>query len=156
MSDVRDLLIELGTEELPPKALKKLIQAFEASIKQGLDKAELSFDSIRSYAAPRRMAVVVDGLRTRQQDRLVERRGPAVTAAFDDDGNPTKAVQGFARSCGIEVDDLEKMETDKGSWLVFKQQQTGAETASLIPEILQQAIRDLPIPKPPAPSNEDQ
>ncbi len=147
MSDVRDLLIELGTEELPPKALKKLIQAFEASIKQGIEKAELSFDSIRSYAAPRRMAVVVDGLQTRQQDRLVERRGPAVTAAFDDDGNPTKAVQGFARSCGIEVDDLEKMETDKGSWLVFKQQQTGAETASLIPEILQQAIRDLPIPK---------
>ncbi len=147
MSEVRDLLIELGTEELPPKALKKLISSFEASIKQGLEQAELSFSSIRSYVAPRRMAVVVDGLQVRQQDRLVERRGPAVTAAFDEDGNPTKAVQGFAKSCGVEVEDLEKMETDKGAWLIFKQQQTGAETASLIPDILQQSLHDLPIPK---------
>ena len=143
----RDLLIELGTEELPPKALKKLINAFEASIKQGLEKAELSFTKIQSYAAPRRMAVIVSSLETSQEDRLVERRGPAVSAAFDDDGNPTKAVQGFARSCGVEVTDLEKMETDKGAWLVFKQQQTGAETASLVPDILQQALNDLPIPK---------
>ncbi len=149
MSEVnkRDLLIELGTEELPPKALKKLINAFEASIKQSLDKAELSFTTIQSYAAPRRMAVVVNDLQVRQQDRMIERRGPAVTAAFDEDGNPTKAVQGFARSCGVEVDDLEKMETDKGAWLVFKQQQSGAETANLIGDILQQALADLPIPK---------
>jgi glycyl-tRNA synthetase beta chain len=143
----RDLLIELGTEELPPKALKKLIVSFEASIKQGLEKAELGFSSIRSYAAPRRMAVIVNDLELRQQDRLVDRRGPAITAAFDEEGNPTKAVQGFARSCGVEVADLEKMETDKGAWLVFKQQQTGAETSSLIPDILQQALNDLPIPK---------
>ncbi len=142
-----DLLIELGTEELPPKALKKLIASFETSIKQGLEKAELGFSSIRSYAAPRRMAVIVNDLDLRQQDRLVERRGPAVTAAFDEEGNPTKAVQGFARSCGVEVADLEKMETNKGAWLVFKQQQTGAETSSLIPDILQHALNDLPIPK---------
>ncbi len=147
MTDKRDLLIELGTEELPPKALKKLIQAFEKGIKQGLEKAELSFDAIRSYAAPRRMAVVVDGLATRQQDRVVERRGPAIAAAFDDDGNPTKALQGFARSCGATVDDLEKLETDKGTWLAFKQEQKGAETASLIVDILQQSLNDLPIPK---------
>jgi glycyl-tRNA synthetase beta chain len=147
MSDVRDLLIELGTEELPPKALKKLIQAFKTGIKQGLEKANLSFSTIEDYAAPRRMAVVVNDLQVRQQDRMVERRGPAVTAAFDEDGNPTKAVQGFARSCGVEVDDLEKMETDKGAWLVFKQQQKGAETASLITDILQQTLADLPIPK---------
>ncbi|KKM62325.1 hypothetical protein LCGC14_1522790, partial [marine sediment metagenome] len=147
MTDKRDLLIELGTEELPPKALKKLIYAFEAGIKQGLEKAELSFDAIRSYAAPRRMAVVVDGLAVRQQDRLVERRGPAIAAAFDEDGNPTKALQGFARSCGATVDDLEKLETDKGTWLVFKQEQKGADTASLIVDILQQSLNDLPIPK---------
>ena len=147
MSDVRDLLIELGTEELPPKALKKLIQAFEGGIKQGLEKAELSFSAIKSFAAPRRMAVVINDLQVRQQDRMIERRGPAVTAAFDEDGNPTKAVQGFARSCGVEVDDLEKMETDKGAWLVFKQQQKGAETASLIADILKQTLADLPIPK---------
>lgn len=147
MSDVRDLLIELGTEELPPKALKKLIQAFEAGIKQGLEKAQLSFESIRSYAAPRRMAVIVDGLQVRQQDKMVERRGPAVTAAFDDDGNPTRAVQGFAKSCGVEVEDLEKMETDKGAWLVFKQQQAGSDAAAVIPDILLQALADLPIVK---------
>ncbi len=147
MSDTRDLLIELGTEELPPKALKKLIQTFEAGIQQGLEKAELNFSSIRSYAAPRRMAVVVNDLQVRQQDRQVERRGPAVTAAFDSDGNPTKAVQGFARSCGVEVDALDKMETDKGAWLVFKQHQKGAETSDLIADILQKSLQALPIPK---------
>ncbi len=143
----RDLLIELGTEELPPKALKKLIKAFEASIKKGLETAGLSFTGISSFAAPRRMAVIVDGLQERQEDRLVERRGPAVASAFDDEGNPTKAVQGFARSCGVEVEELEKLETKKGAWLVFKKLQTGSEAASLIPEILQQALNDLPIPK---------
>ncbi len=147
MTDVRDLLIELGTEELPPKALKKLSSAFEAGIKSGLEKAELSFDSIRSYAAPRRMAIVVEGLQTRQQDRLVERRGPAVSSAFDGDGNPTKAVQGFARSCGVDVADLDRVATDKGEWLVFKKQQIGAETATLLGDILQQSLNDLPIPK---------
>ena len=147
MIETRDLLIELGTEELPPKALKKLIHAFETGIKQGLEKAELSFSAIRSYAAPRRMAVVVDELAIRQQDRWVERRGPAIAAAFDEDGNPTKALQGFARSCGVTVDDLEKLETDKGTWLAFKQEQKGAETASLIVDILQQSLNDLPIPK---------
>jgi len=147
MSDVRDLLIELGTEELPPKALKKLIQAFEASIKQGLEKAELGFDAIRSFAAPRRMAVVVDGLQVSQQDRMIERRGPAVASAFDEEGNPTKAVQGFARSCGVQPEDLDTVETEKGAWLVFKKQQTGAQAESLIPDILEQALNDLPIPK---------
>lgn len=146
-TEQRDLLIELGTEELPPKALKKLIKAFEAAIKQGLEKAELSFSDIRSYAAPRRLAVVVEGLNVRQEDRVVERRGPAISAAFDEDGNPTKALQGFARSCGATVDDLEKLETDKGIWLAFKQEQKGAETASLIVGILQQSLNDLPIPK---------
>jgi glycyl-tRNA synthetase beta chain len=147
MTDKSDLLIELGTEELPPKALKKLIQAFEEGIKLGLEKAELSFSAIRSYAAPRRMAVVVDGLAIRQQDRVVERRGPAIAAAFDGEGNPTKALQGFARSCGATVDDLEKLETGKGTWLAYKQEQKGAETASLLVDILQQSLNDLPIPK---------
>ncbi|MCO4787363.1 MAG: glycine--tRNA ligase subunit beta [Marinomonas atlantica] len=147
MSDARDLLIELGTEELPPKALKSLISALEAGIKDGLQKAELEFKAIRSYAAPRRLAVVVDGLQTAQQDRLIERRGPALTASFDDEGNPTKAVQGFARSCGANVEDLEKLETDKGAWLVFKQQKNGEQTSHLIGDILQQTLQGLPIPK---------
>lgn len=147
MSEVRDLLIELGTEELPPKALAKLIKAFEAGIQQGLEQAELGFDTIRSYAAPRRLAVIVEGLEIRQQDRLIERRGPATKAAFDASGQSTKALQGFARSCGVEVDALETVETDKGAWLVFKQQQSGAETSSLIGDILQKSLQGLPIPK---------
>ncbi|MCX4188134.1 glycine--tRNA ligase subunit beta [Methylophaga sp. OBS4] len=147
MTNTRDLLIELGTEELPPKALATLSKAFCEGIEQGLNKVELSFDEIRPYATPRRLAVVITKLQIRQQDRTVERRGPAVTAAFDEDGNPTKALQGFARSCGVEVDDLETTRTDKGAWLVFKQQQQGADTQSLIPGILQQTLNDLPIPK---------
>ena len=147
MSEVRDLLIELGTEELPPKALAKLIKAFETGIQQGLEQAELGFNTIRSYAAPRRLAVIVEGLESRQQDRLIERRGPATKTAFDASGQATKALQGFARSCGVEVDALETMETEKGAWLVFKQQQSGAETSSLIGDILQKALQGLPIPK---------
>lgn len=147
MSHVSDLLIELGTEELPPKALKKLSTAFEQGIKQGLEKAELEFESIRSYAAPRRLAVVVEQLVSAQQDREIERRGPAIAAAFDEEGMPTKALQGFARSCGVDASELEKMETDKGSWLVHKHQQKGAQTSDLIGDILRQALHDLPIPK---------
>lgn len=147
MSDTKDLLIELGTEELPPKALKKLMQAFEAGIEKGLTKAELKFSAINAYASPRRLAVVVNDVDVRQQDRLVERRGPAIKAAFDEDGNATRALQGFAKSCGVTVDDLEKMETEKGAWLVYKQQQIGAETVELIADILQQALNGLPIPK---------
>ena len=91
--------------------------------------------------------MVVDDLQTRQQDRLIERRGPALNVAFDEDGNPTQALQGFARSCGAEVADLEKLHTDKGTWLVCKERQKGAKTASLIATILQQAILALPIAK---------
>jgi glycyl-tRNA synthetase beta chain len=147
MSETRELLIELGTEELPPKALLKLINAFEAGIKKGLKEAELDFDKIHAYAAPRRLAVVIESLETRQQDRLIERRGPAVSAAFDSEGQPTKALQGFARSCGVEVSALGTLETEKGAWLVYKQQQKGAETSELIGNILQKSLAALPIPK---------
>ncbi len=147
MSKVYDLLIELGTEDLPPKSLTKLTQSLAAGIRQGLEKVQLHFGAIRTYATPRRMAVVVDDLQTRQQNTLVERRGPALTSAFDEDGNATSAAQGFARSCGVKVDDLEKLETTKGAWLVFKQRQLGRETAEMIPELLQQAIHALPIAK---------
>lgn len=147
MKDTEDLLIELGTEELPPKALAKLSHAFHQGVEKGLKKAELSFDEIRPYATPRRLSLVISNLQTRQQDRTTERRGPAVTSAFDEDGNPTKALMGFAKSCGIDVDDLETMKTDKGAWLVFKQQQEGAETASLLADIIQQSLNELPIPK---------
>ncbi len=143
----RDLLIELGTEELPPKTLKTLMEAFEAGIKKGLDDADLAYQATQSYAAPRRLAVVVEGLVEKQADKLVERRGPAVASAFDDAGEPTRAVEGFAKSCGVAVADLDRVATNKGEWLVFKQEQAGAETSSLLADIVAQALQGLPIAK---------
>lgn len=143
----RDLLIEIGTEELPPKTLKTLMDAFEAEIKKGLDAADLSYQVTHAYAAPRRLAVVVEGLIEKQADKLVERRGPAVASAFDDAGEPTRAVEGFAKSCGVTVADLERIATDKGEWLVFKQEQAGAETSTLLADIVEKSLQSLPIAK---------
>jgi len=147
MSDKNDLLIEIGTEELPPKALKTLSNAFAQGILQGLDQAGLTYSGNQAYASPRRLALLVNQLDNRQPDKSVEKKGPAVAAAFDDEGCPTKAAQGFARSCGMDVNDLETMETSKGSWLVFRSDQKGQDTSSLLADILQQAIDALPIPK---------
>jgi len=147
MSDQKDLLIELGTEELPPKALKRLSDAFAAGIKTGLDKAGLSFDSIKPYASPRRLAVIVNQLDVAQTSKNVTRRGPAVSAAFTDEGSPTPAAEGFARSVGVSVDSLERMETDKGAWLIFNVTETGRLTQELIPDIVEKALNKLPIPK---------
>lgn len=143
----QDFLFELGTEELPPTALGTLSCALLGAIEQGLKTAELSFSGTQAYAAPRRLAVTVYDLQTHQSDRQIEKRGPAVSAAFDDDGNPSKALQGFARSCGVEVDALETLETDKGKWLVHRQQQAGQSAAELLPQIIQQALDALPIAK---------
>lgn len=143
----RDLVIEIGTEELPPKALKRLSEAFAAGVRDGLQAADLSFGAHTLYASPRRLAVLVKDLDERQADKLVERRGPALTAAFGEDGCPTKAAEGFARSCGVAVDDLERIETDKGAWLLFRHQQPGQPTAALIPDIVRAALDKLPIPK---------
>ncbi len=143
----RDLLIEIGTEELPPKALKRLSEAFTKGIVEGLGKAELDFSSQRSYAAPRRLAVLLTDLVAQQSDREVERRGPALTSAFDEMGQPTKACQGFARSCGVDVSELEKLETDKGCWLVYRSQQEGRPATELIPDIVRNSLDKLPIPK---------
>ena len=147
MSDTRNLLIEIGTEELPPKALKRLSNAFTQGIESGLMKAELAHGRIASYASPRRLAVLIEDLVTTQADKEVERRGPAVKAAFDEDGNPTRAAIGFAKSCGTEVDQLETVETDKGAWLSFSSRQQGRATSSLIPEIVSESLDQLPIPK---------
>ena len=147
MSDVRDLLIEIGTEELPPKALLRLSQSFDAGVRKGLEQAGLAFGMVHSYAAPRRLALWIEQLATAQTDREQIRRGPALTAAFDAEGNPTPGAQGFARSCGIEVEQLEKLETDKGAWLVHRVSERGRETAALIPEIVVQALNQLPVPK---------
>jgi glycyl-tRNA synthetase beta chain len=147
MSNKRDLLIEIGTEELPPKALLKLSNAFTDGITDGFKKAELDFGQVAPFAAPRRLAVLIKDLDETQADKEVERRGPALTAAFDDDGNPTKATEGFARSCGVTPDQLDTMETKKGAWLVFRSTQQGQPTAELVPDILNDALNKLPIPK---------
>ncbi|MEQ6342405.1 MAG: glycine--tRNA ligase subunit beta [Gammaproteobacteria bacterium] len=147
MTQHRDLLVEIGTEELPPKALKKLMEAFANGIMDGLNKAGLEFGTVHPYATPRRLAVHIEALITTQADRLVERRGPALNAAFDGDGLPTKATEGFARSCGVAVEQLEKLETDKGSWLVFRATQPGRTTKDLLTGIIEQSLAALPIPK---------
>ncbi len=146
-TDAKDLLIELGTEELPPKALRKLSDAFTTGIVEGLKKAGFEINEVESFAAPRRLAVLIKDVAASQPDRDVERKGPALKAAFDADGNPTKAVMGFARSCGVEVDALQQQETDKGVWLVFKATEKGQPLSALIEEVINQSLSKLPIPK---------
>lgn len=142
-----DLLIELGTEELPPKALLRLSNAFGKGVEDGLKEANIAFEKVELYSAPRRLAIIIKALADSQPDQDVEKRGPAVQAAFDEDGNPSKAAQGFARGCGVEVADLETMETDKGAWLVFRKMQKGQPTSALLGDIINQSLKRLPIPK---------
>jgi len=143
-----NLLIELGTEELPPKALRALRDSFKSGIQAGLESAELSFGSIDAYATPRRLAVLVNQVETEQQDKVVEKRGPAVNVAFDDAGNPTKAAEGWARSNGITVDQAERLKTDKGEWLLHKATVKGQSLKQLAQGFIESAIKTLPIPKP--------
>ncbi len=142
-----NLLIELGTEELPPKALKKLSAAFTAGVVEGLKKAGFEINDVESFATPRRLAMLIKDVAVSQPDREVERKGPALKAAYDADGNPTKAVMGFARSCGVEVDALQQQETDKGVWLIFKATEKGQMLSALIENIVDQSLSKLPIPK---------
>lgn len=142
-----DLLIELGTEELPPKALQALSEAFANEVVKQIDEAQLAHDGVVIFAAPRRLAFRINNLQCVQADRDIERKGPAVKAAFNDDGVPTKAAQGFAQSCGLTVDQLDTIETDKGAWLVARIQEQGKPLAELLPGFLDQSIARLPIPK---------
>lgn len=143
----RDLLIEVGTEELPPKALTTLANALADGVVRRLHEAGLAPQGHTIYAAPRRLAVLVQGVTERQPDREVERRGPAVNAAFDAEGKPSKALEGFARSCGVTVNDLQELTTDKGAWMVYRAQQAGQAAQALIPDMLAQSLDELPIPK---------
>ncbi|MDV3504567.1 glycine--tRNA ligase subunit beta [Marinobacter sp. M-5] len=143
----QDFLVELGTEELPPKALKPLSDALTAGITQGLTDAGIGFGEVQSFAAPRRLAVRVRNLADAQPDKSVEKRGPAVKAAFDDAGNPTRALTGFATSLGVTPDQLDTLETDKGAWVVFRTVENGRPTVELMPELVEQALAGLPIPK---------
>ncbi|MDA0977283.1 MAG: glycine--tRNA ligase subunit beta [Proteobacteria bacterium] len=143
---VNDLLIELGTEELPPKSLNRLRLALEENFRTELARLQFDFDSVDSFATPRRLAVRVMSLSSQQPDQLVERKGPAIAAAYDADGNPTRALSGFMRSCGIDdATLLETLKTEKGEWVQFKAQAPGAELVDLLPEVLDNVLAMLPI-----------
>ncbi|WP_281559034.1 glycine--tRNA ligase subunit beta [Thalassomonas sp. RHCl1] len=142
------LLIELGTEELPPKSLKKLAVTFFDHIRSQLDSAELAYSDIKWFATPRRMAVQVFDLVEKQADKQIEKRGPAVNVAFNEQGEPSKAAEGWARSNSITVADAERLTTDKGEWLLHRALQPGKTVAELIPEMVNHALAKLPIPKP--------
>ncbi|MDO9949460.1 glycine--tRNA ligase subunit beta [Glaesserella parasuis] len=143
----QNFLAEIGTEELPPKALKKLATAFAENVEAELNQAGLSFDKVEWFAAPRRLAVKVLGLATVQPSKEVEKRGPAVSAAFDAEGKPTKAAEGWAKGCGITVEQAERIATDKGEWLVHRAVIEGQPTKNLLVGIISQALAKLPIPK---------
>ncbi len=145
---VQDFIVEIGTEELPPKALQTLATAFEQNIVDELTKLGLSFEGTAWYAAPRRLAVRVNQLAAQQADKIVEKRGPALAGAFDAAGEPTKAAQAWAASNGISVAQAERLETDKGAWLVHKATVLGAATVSLLPTVVTTALAKLPIAKP--------
>ncbi|MFZ7241132.1 glycine--tRNA ligase subunit beta [Avibacterium avium] len=143
----KTFLAEIGTEELPPKALKKLAVAFKDNVEQELTQAGLAFDAVEWFASPRRLAVKVLGLAEAQPSKEVEKRGPAVAAAFDAEGKPTKAAEGWARGCGISVDQAERLITDKGEWLVHRAVIEGQPTKNLLLGIISNALAKLPIPK---------
>lgn len=142
-----ELLIEIGTEELPPKALRGLELAFADSISRQLSDARLSFSRVHSFATPRRLAVRVHELSLKQQDQQVERRGPPTKIAFDASGNPTKAAVKFANSNGIALDKLETLNTDKGSYLVHRGIEAGRKIEDLVPGFVETALDELPIPR---------
>ncbi len=135
-----DFLVELGTEELPPKALKTLSDAFLSGITSGLDAAGITYTTATPFASPRRLAVLISNIQPQQPDRSIEKRGPATQA-------PEKAVQGFAGSCGVSTDQLEVMETPKGSYYVYRGVEKGRSTAALLPEIISESLHKLPIPQ---------
>ncbi len=145
MSDSADLLVEIGTEELPPKSLRTLSEAFGAAVCGRLEAKILGKHEYSVYATPRRLAVLVSDVPANQPDRDIQRRGPALDAAFDVDGNPTKAAEGFARSCGVDVDHLERLENADGRWLFFRSTQVGESTLSLLPAIVEEALARIPI-----------
>ena len=144
----QNFLVEIGTEELPPKALKTLATSFADNVEAELNQAGLIFDKIEWFAAPRRLAVKVLNLATQQPSKEIEKRGPAVSAAFDAEGKPTKAAEGWARGCGITVEQAERIATDKGEWLVHRAKIEGQPTKNLLNGIVANALAKLPIPKP--------
>jgi glycyl-tRNA synthetase beta chain len=147
MSAKKDLLVEVGTEELPPKALRRLMEAFTDAVLTGLDDARLEHGAARPFASPRRLAVLIADVVAAQEDRKVTHRGPPVSVAFDDTGEPTRAAEAFAKKCGVELDALAREKTDAGEWLTHSATETGQSAVALIPDIVRSALDALPIPR---------
>ncbi len=147
MDQYKDLLVEVGTEELPPNALKTLSESFGAAVLRLLDENDVAHAAAELFATPRRLAVQVGAVALQQPDQELVRRGPSLAAAFDGTGAPTKAATGFARSCGVDVGELDREETGQGAWLVFRRREAGRKTADLLPALIEEALRALPIPK---------
>lgn len=145
---VNDFIFELGCEELPSAAVWPLANELANYLLAGLDKAQLSYGEVKRFATPRRLAIAVYDLQTEQTSQMVTRRGPAALAAFDKEGNPTPALSGFAKSCGVPVEQLSRIQTDKGEWMVYETEQAGNLTKQLLPELIKQALAQLPIAKP--------
>lgn len=141
------ILFELGCEELPPKSLKSLRDALQASVTEQLNEADINFDSIKAFAAPRRLALQIQGISDKQPDRSEQKRGPAIKAAFDAEGNPTRAAMGFAKGLGIDASELTTINTDKGDYVGYEQTIQGQATTELLPAIFQTALDNLPIAK---------
>tara|TARA_R110002049_G_scaffold252264_1_gene427116 strand:- start:250672 stop:252741 length:2070 start_codon:yes stop_codon:yes gene_type:complete len=142
------LLIEIGTEELPPAAAKNLSDTLTKFISAQLSEAGFTLGEVKPYVTPRRLALTISSLSRQQPEQNVERKGPAVKAAYDKNGEPTKAALGFAKSCGVEIQELQTLETDKGAWLYFKSLVPGKSIQQELPEILEQGLNKLPIPRP--------
>ncbi len=142
-----DLLVEIGTEELPPKALDALMTAFGDSLAAACEAARLEHGDVHAYATPRRLAVVIERLATTQADRRIMQKGPPVGVAFDDDGQPKPAAVAFAKKCGVSVDELDRHKTDKGEWLCYEVVETGEPASALLPGLVEEALGTLPIPR---------
>lgn len=150
MSKVEDFLVEIGIEELPPQQIETLVAAFSQYLQSYLVTEGITFnvDGIKTYGTPRRMAILIPDVATQQQERLIEKRGPAISASYAADGTPSKAALGFAESCGVDIKSLTELKTDKGAWLYFSQQVAGQKTINLLPTLVQKTLDELPIKKP--------
>jgi glycyl-tRNA synthetase beta chain len=143
----KDCLIELGTEELPPKSLKSLSLDFAELMRSALEASGLAPAGVEVFATPRRLAMLLREVPIQQADQLIEKRGPALQVAFDKEGKPSRAAQGFAKSCGVSFDRLSQRKTDKGSWLYFEKTEAGLSLSALLPGLVADALSKLPIPK---------
>ena len=141
----RDLLAEIGTEELPPQSLRGLSEAFAAAVREGLAGAGLACRAVEPFATPRRIALIARGVPDRVPGQARERRGPAFDQAFDDAGEPTRAALGFARSCGVDVGDLGRIETPRGAWLVHRVEEPPRPASDLVPAVIEAALDELPV-----------